>query len=168
MSSCCPQLSSCPQFHDRAVVASLKQKMLSSVHSPFPKFHDRAVVASLKRLQFVECMLLAPQIPRPRGRGLIEALCPLHDRRSAFLIPRPRGRGLIEAEKTSLPLSIKASQFHDRAVVASLKREFPGAGGVRTVAIPRPRGRGLIEALGGEGSAIAAQENSTTARSWPH
>src|ERR1035438_10283945 len=91
-----------------------------------------------------------PSIPRPRGRGLIEAswglfqplpMLQFHDRAVvaslkrcascgvpvfAFPIPRPRGRGLIEAAK-KLASTPAANQFHDRAVVASLKR---GTGGV--------------------------------------
>ena len=35
-------------------------------------------------------------------------------------IPRPRGRGLIEAFEGSTP-KLAAVEFHDRAVVASLK-----------------------------------------------
>ena len=57
-------------------------------------------------------------------------------------IPRPRGRGLIEARYRQRR-SAARPQFHDRAVVASLKL-------------------GLIEADG------LAKFNSTTARSWPH
>src|ERR1039458_10419725 len=61
------------------------------------------------------------QIPRPRGRGLIEAECKQWATSEIAVIPRPRGRGLIEARDSS-----------------------PGWG--RTEPIPRPRGRGLIEA----------------------
>ena len=41
-------LSRCRQFHDRAVVASLKQFRTSTVLPLREQFHDRAVVASLK------------------------------------------------------------------------------------------------------------------------
>ena len=65
-------------------------------------------------------------IPRPRGRGLIEAphalagLAPklqFHDR--AVVASLKRGQGLCGAEI--------ARQFHDRAVVASLKPGLPAA-----------------------------------------
>ena len=39
------------QFHDRAVVASLKHVGWAVAHVTRDKFHDRAVVASLKPLE---------------------------------------------------------------------------------------------------------------------
>ena len=58
------------------------------------------------------------------------------------LIPRPRGRGLIEARLAGRDFATP-DQFHDRAVVASLK---------------------LDQAL----ELAQNADNSTTARSWPH
>ena len=61
------------QFHDRAVVASLKQGKLKPPEPMQRQFHDRAVVASLK-LPIGNLVTYGMQeIPRPRGRGLIEA-----------------------------------------------------------------------------------------------
>ena len=64
---------------------------------------------------------LAVRIPRPRGRGLIEASLSRSPLLDADTIPRPRGRGLIEAAR-AVPFVLMP------------------------LAIPRPRGRGLIEA----------------------
>ncbi len=85
------------QFHDRTVVASLKQDNLSARHIDLvefhdrtvvaslklnyglvdatqgPEFHDRTVVASLKQLSSGTPLMSMDQIPRPHGRGLIEA-----------------------------------------------------------------------------------------------
>ena len=61
------------------------------------EFHDRAVVASLKRV------------------------CPRRHRIGLRRIPRPRGRGLIEAHGECGRWIAAEIQFHDRAVVASLK-----------------------------------------------
>ena len=85
-----------PQFHDRAVVASLKLEGSQRNVRIGGQFHDRAVVASLKP----PCWRTGAQPPVP--------------------IPRPRGRGLIEAVRAWRP-DVSWSQFHDRAVVASLK-----------------------------------------------
>src|SRR5450432_4256883 len=85
-------------------------------------------------------------IPRPRGRGLIEArsVRPLY--RSLWAIPRPRGRGLIEAPQSSHFRRGRFAQFRDRAVAASLKPFAWGGLDNEILSIPRPRGRGLIEA----------------------
>ena len=106
------------------------------------QFHDRAVVASLKQGQPALTAEPMTGIPRPRGRGLIEATSgPINEGEQAG-IPRPRGRGLIEAlERTRFPHAVR--QFHDRAVVASLKRCRRARSAFRS-------------------------SNSTTARSWPH
>ena len=81
-------------------------------------------------------------------------------------IPRPRGRGLIEALLPFRPGAAR-SKFHDRAVVASLKHNKTGAT-VMALGIPRPRGRGLIEAITRITVWSWLKANSTTARSWPH
>ena len=62
------------KFHDRAVVASLKPLNSMFGSGSGEKFHDRAVVASLKRWCPVPDRTIYCQIPRPRGRGLIEAI----------------------------------------------------------------------------------------------
>src|ERR1017187_10403927 len=61
-------------------------------------------------------------------------------------IPRPSGRGLIEAWPARAPLQCRDRQFHDRAVVASLKHPRTAVKSCHASGIPRPRGRGLIEA----------------------
>ena len=109
-------------------------------------------------------------IPRPKGRGLIEARAssfrPTRNGRR-FLdrkveaslkqgeivgyvyryseIPRPKGRGLIEAPPLPAAPRLPRARFLDRKVEASLK---PVSGPDASVAptIPRPKGRGLIEA----------------------
>ena len=78
-------------------------------------------MASLKPLQQAYYGMLGA-IPRPRGRGLIEAESHGPRYRAGNVIPRPRGRGLIEALKSFLDWQRISTQFHDRAVVASLKR----------------------------------------------
>jgi len=45
------------------------------------------------------------------------------------------------------PAVLTDAQFHDRAVVASLKLGSADASRHRDTVIPRPRGRGLIEAI---------------------
>ena len=84
------------------------------------QFHDRAVVASLKLADWTLHGITSSAIPRPRGRGLIEASGTAGRVAGVLGIPRPRGRGLIEAGHAVLTGSPPA-QFHDRAVVASLK-----------------------------------------------
>src|ERR1039458_1824204 len=91
------------------------------------------------------CFFKARLIPRPRGRGLIEAEPAGSNPKSTAAIPRPRGRGLIEAFCTSRRRRARC-KFHDRAVVASLKRLIFMCDLADRFRIPRPRGRGLIEA----------------------
>ena len=62
-------------------------------------------------------------LPRPIGRGLIEAIRPADVARSCWRLPRPIGRGLIEARCSARWRSSRALPF-----------------------LPRPIGRGLIEA----------------------
>ena len=47
-----PKPDKLSQFHDRAVVASLKPSNVVAYHERRWEFHDRAVVASLKRSAF--------------------------------------------------------------------------------------------------------------------
>ena len=67
------------EFHDRAVVASLKQVIISLWRRCPKQFHDRAVVASLKLMLGLPVAVRSWKIPRPRGRGLIEAGIALAD-----------------------------------------------------------------------------------------
>ena len=154
------------EFHDRAVVASLKLRISSSpVNLPLkiPRPRGRGLIEALPLRQIPK---QAKTIPRPRGRGLIEAKHCRANIRQGVVIPRPRGRGLIEAQV----LMAKLTPF---------------------TAIPRPRGRGLIEASDSPAAgqfhgkfhdravvaslkpamgrlALWLSRNSTTARSWPH
>ena len=85
-------------------------------------------------------------IPRPKGRGLIEACAdPNLQQVPRESIPRPKGRGLIEAGST-LRSSYPSPRFRGRKVAASLKRLHRRGGRGGRLAIPRPKGRGLIEA----------------------
>jgi len=72
-------------------------------------------------------------------------------------IPRPRGRGLIEATSPFTLIRI-AIEFRDPAVAASLKRVRHLRGGAEARPIPRPRGRGLIEAR----SSVGRYANTTS------
>ena len=76
----------------------------------------------MKRSKSVAVANNAGPIPRPKGRGLIEAEKAGREMANWGKIPRPKGRGLIEARDCGA----------DREPVAQ---------------IPRPKGRGLIEAL---------------------
>src|SRR5258708_5926155 len=85
-------------------------------------------------------------IPRPRGRGPIEARINLSCRSESVSIPRPRGRGPIEAfSKERFAHTVR--EFRARAGAAPLKPRVPADAGRESELIPRPRGRGPIEAL---------------------
>src|SRR5581483_72829 len=66
-------------------------------------------------------------------------------------IPRPRGRGPVEARPRQGRRACIRAAFHARVGVAPLKQyaELPGRGLIG--AIPRPRGRGPVEASAGHG-----------------
>ena len=59
-------------------------------------------------------------IPRPKGRGLIEACRCRHTPERPLWIPRPKGRGLIEARPRNRGRA-SPCRFLDRKVEASLK-----------------------------------------------
>ncbi len=129
-------------FHDREVVAPLKLHSPEEANILNYRFHDREVVAPLKRVYGGARMNRRLMIPRPRGRGPIEASHPGW---------RRRGLGRFHDREVVAPLKLGCSRgperevtrFHDREVVAPLKLALPltfcGAG-----------------------------RDSTTARSWPH
>ena len=81
-------------------------------------------------------------------------------------IPRPRGRGLIEAVNFTTP-SHAGAQFHDRAVVASLK---PTGNAYWDEAGKEFHDRAVVASLkqAVQADDICDDHNSTTARSWPH
>src|SRR5690606_30235952 len=84
-------------FLDRKVEASLKQRIHPPRRCCHRRFLDRKVEASLKHGGGVAVHGAELGIPRPKGRGLIEAThAPCRLQRWAR-IPRPKGRGLIEA-----------------------------------------------------------------------
>ena len=131
------------RFHDRAVVALSKRKSARPHRSIGPaRFHDRAVVALSKRNY--------------------SAVTASHK----FRIPRPRGRGLIEARSPSSHPTYQ-KRFHDRAVVALSKPDWFRGLVSAFISIPRPRGRGLIEAVS-KVYFYRILYDSTTARSWPY
>ena len=78
-------------------MASLKLGLVALEGRGILQFHDRAVVASLKPLLLELASQCPVEIPRPRGRGLIEASGSSIIAFAPSEIPRPRGRGLIEA-----------------------------------------------------------------------
>ena len=61
------------------------------------RFRGRKVAASLKHALHEYRKRRYGKIPRPKGRGLIEAWSIADNKHSGFSIPRPKGRGLIEA-----------------------------------------------------------------------
>ena len=87
-------------FHGRKAVASLKRP--APAPRPHPRrthFHGRKAVASLKQQIPSKTSLSSMQFPRPKGRGLIEAI--LKHGWIGYVgspFPRPKGRGLIEAQ----------------------------------------------------------------------
>src|SRR5690606_36037199 len=107
-------------------------------------FLDRKVAASLKQHDPVSRSVAAAQIPRPKGRGLIEAPTAGCPRSAPCRIPRPKARGLIEAFSFSALTPLPA------------------------FAIPRPKGRGLIEATLPRVSMTARSPDSSTETSRPH
>ena len=111
-------------------MASLKPSICAVFSTRLSKFHDRAVVASLK-----------PPYACQRCGGLGS-------------IPRPRGRGLIEAAPGGVSSRRARSKFHDRAVVASLKRVFCADQLVRS---PQFHDRAVVASLKRSGCLLAAE-----------
>ena len=84
-------------------------------------FRARAGAAPLKLTPGIETVAL---IPRPRGRGPVEALRAVYS--TLGIIPRPRGRGPVEATKACIapvnePISVP---FRARAGAAPLKQRL--------------------------------------------
>jgi len=61
------------RFHDREVVAPLKRLQPDGLVEELAGFHDREVVAPLKPVRGHDPRGDPTGIPRPRGRGPIEA-----------------------------------------------------------------------------------------------
>ena len=83
-------------------------------------------------------------------------------------LPRPFGRGLIEA---LVPLWLArrgVGTFRDRSVAASLKPSYFLAPRISPSGLPRPFGRGLIEAAAVGLSPGFDPQPSATVRSRPH
>ena len=135
-------------FRDRSVAASLKLVRRYPKRRYFCAFRDRSVAASLKRYG---ALLTVRFLRTFRDRSVAASLKLIESGQSAFrlaFLPRPFGRGLIEAVVTHGADSGGSRSFRDRSVAASLKLCVAGAngpGGLRGV-LPRPFGRGLIEA----------------------
>src|SRR5581483_4185027 len=110
------------RFRGRSAAASLKQGYRGRLRYGYRRFRGRSAAASLKRPDRLQDGVRRHEIPRPIGRGLIEARNTASECGCSSSIPRPIGRGLIEA-KSGQPSS-------------SLD-----------LVIPRPIGRGLIEAV---------------------
>ena len=155
-------------FRDRKVAAPLKHGRLAGpVCSGLP-FRDRKVAAPLKRARrprrehvgrpFRDRKVAAPlkplggsgagpddagRLPRPKGRGPIEAELPLSGQTCLGSLPRPKGRGPIEAGA-------------------------PGPFPVYGTYLPRPKGRGPIEAHPVKTPSSTECVPSATERSRPH
>jgi len=99
----------------------LKLILCGSSVQPPESFRARAGAAPLKHDGLQNGDPIKKIIPRPRGRGPVEAQSASARTASSPPIPRPRGRGPVEAPPPS--------------VSAPRKR-----------IIPRPRGRGPVEA----------------------
>ena len=107
-------------FRDRKVAAPLKLRNACGLCGQRAAFRDRKVAAPLKR--HVECAEpAAAGLPRPKGRGPIEAPPARLRRRHCLCLPRPKGRGPIEAD-----IDVDTRCLWHR--------------------LPRPKGRGPIEA----------------------
>ena len=156
-------------FRGRKVAASLKVGVRPAALHAVPRFRGRKVAASLKRARTPNLRPWPPMIPRPKGRGLIEAgQCadlpePLvgfrgrkvaaslkrpsarRCRRHPLRIPRPKGRGLIEARghHRCPPLRGAIPRPKGRGLIEA-SRVAEARCPARS--IPRPKGRGLIEA----------------------
>ena len=110
-------------------------------------FRDRSVAASLKRGRYRARRACDTSLPRPFGRGLIEATrSVLFDFPDGTDLPRPFGRGLIEAWRWMESLRLGLLPFRDRSVAASLKLRLCAPRLIAPSLLPRPFGRGLIEA----------------------
>ena len=108
------------------------------------RFRGRKVAASLKHVGDHAAPAISWVIPRPKGRGLIEAPDPAPHIPSSRPIPRPKGRGLIEAFMGSEVLRLFSRRFRGRKVAASLKRkQMPGP----RVKADRFRGRKVAASL---------------------
>src|SRR5690606_24177653 len=110
------------RFLDRKVEASLKlryQLPQDKIIQKIPRPKGRGLIEASTCWSAWGLQLA---IPRPKGRGLIEAIWAMSYRVSQWAIPRPKGRGLIEAERCG------------------------GCCATTARSIPRPKGRGLIEA----------------------
>src|ERR1017187_3964649 len=109
-------------------------------------FHERALVAPLKRRERSGDGAAMPVFPRARARGPIEARQFTVELTKALKFPRARARGPIEA-RYCLELHAGWSHFHERALVAPLKRAINRRPESVSVTFPRARARGPIEAL---------------------
>ena len=108
-------------FRDRKVAAPLKLPAGGGACARGLAFRDRKVAAPLKR-----------HVGRtPEARGAI---------------PRPKGRGPIEATAAAT-WNTAAPTFRDRKVAAPLKLALHAGGAEHLDRIPRPKGRGPIEAV---------------------
>ena len=85
-------------------------------------------------------------IPRPAGRGIIEAAYRV---RPCACVTEFRDRPVAASLKRAQLLRVQAAvdQFRDRPVAASLKPSVVSLNVAPYFGIPRPAGRGLIEAI---------------------
>jgi len=154
------------EFRDRAVAASLKHLHWKRQPARSRQFRDRAVAASLKLEFYDEPRTRMPAIPRPRGRGLIEAFNILSTLPTRWEF---RDRAVAASLKHFGVRAIDHAhhQFRDRAVAASLKQY-----GARVDVTEdfQFRDRAVAASLKHRDSAHAVPrfDNSATARSRPH
>ena len=158
-------------FRDRKVAAPLKH---THAHGRRPRqlpFRDRKVAAPLKpgrtmRATPDEIDLPRPKgrgpieaqwgrqiqssgisaLPRPKGRGPIEAIRARGPASGIMTLPRPKGRGPIEAEWAAAQSPEGITPFRDRKVAAPLKHWRHHHHRGHMACLPRPKGRGPIEA----------------------
>ena len=131
-------------FHGRKVVAPLDHVRHGVLGTCGQAFHGRKVAAPLKREYRLVNLGTPLGLPRPQGRGPIEAsafsgcfsasspfhgrkaVAPLkpaavpHNHRGRLGLPRPQGRGPIEASQR-VHGRRQAQAFHGRKAVAPLK-----------------------------------------------
>ena len=109
-------------------------------------FRARAGAAPLKQSSPLPDILAMEFIPRPRGRGPVEAFRDGARLADSLSIPRPRGRGPVEACPARHRLAPAGGIPRPRGrgpVEAVALRNSPNL----SATIPRPRGRGPVEAL---------------------
>ena len=135
-----------PAFRARAGAAPLKPLNGAELYGAVRSFRARAGAAPLKQGRPGTEVARHFFIPRPRGRGPVEAVATIAVVPLPPNIPRPRGRGPVEAFRVEDREPRRWPPFRARAGAAPLKPVFQSFSDRHRYRIPRPRGRGPVEA----------------------